>query len=43
MTDKQGAMLIKTNSMAQKTCFLERGLGVDLAKDAYSRADQTGL
>lgn len=41
--DRQEAMVIATESMAQKTCFLVWGLDIDLHKDACSRTDPAGL
>lgn len=43
MPDRQTAMLTATKVMAQKTCFLKRGLNIDLSEDSCSRADQAEL
>lgn len=41
--DKQVAMVIAMKSMAQKTCFVDIGLDINLLKDACSRIDQAGM
>lgn len=43
MPDKQAAVLVATKSMAQKTFYLERGIYIDLSRDASVRIDNGGL